>query len=104
MTYLTPAVEKIIHVSSYQQNSKIAWHGEIKREHQIICKIVKPLENKHFGTTHFVHYREVVFSLEAKIYNYRDLKVCLYREAFSMVSFIGDCAVYLKYLLMLKFG
>lgn len=67
MTYSIPAVEKIIHVS-YQQNSEIAWHVEIKREHKIICIIVEPLENKHFGTTHFVHYREVVFSLEAKIY------------------------------------
>ena len=68
MTYSTPAVEKIIHVS-YQQNSKIAWNREIKREYKIICIIVEPLKNKHFGTTHyFVHYREVVFSLEAKIY------------------------------------
>ena len=62
-----------------------------------ICKIMLHtkishcLQNGHVGTSHFVLYREIVFSLEVKMYCYNGegtSKCVLYREVFSIVSFI----------------
>ena len=52
---------------------------------------MEPLNNEHIGTSHFILYREVVLSLEAKMYQYnrkRDLNVC---------QFFFYCVLYSEY-------
>ena len=48
-----------------------------------------------FGTSHFVLYREVVLSSEVKMYWYNSEvpQSLLYREVFSIVSFIRESTV-----------